>query len=247
MRFDWWTFGLQTVNFLILAWLLQRFLYQPVMRVVAARREASEHLLAEAEAGRRKAEQIEAELAQRRQGMEAERDKLLAEARKAAQAETGAAMERSRAEAARAIEEAQQTIRRHATDALDDIRQQAARLAAAMATRLAQSAPPPPEPFLDRLADTMATLPASTRAALRAGPLEVATAAPLTPEAQKGLRRWLADWLGTQAEPVGAVFVVDPSLLAGLELRTPHAVLRSSWAADLERLAAEVTHDDACA
>lgn len=35
-------------------------------------------------------------------------------------------------------------------------------------------------------------------------------------------------------------FVTDPALIAGLELRGPHFVLRNSWRADLETLAREV-------
>jgi F-type H+-transporting ATPase subunit b len=38
MQFDWWTLALQTVNFLILVWLLHRFLYKPVLGIVDARR-----------------------------------------------------------------------------------------------------------------------------------------------------------------------------------------------------------------
>jgi len=38
MHFDWSTFALQTVNFAILVWLLHRFLYRPVLRLLDARR-----------------------------------------------------------------------------------------------------------------------------------------------------------------------------------------------------------------
>ena len=38
MHFDWWTLALQTINFAILAWLLHRFLYKRVLRVIDARR-----------------------------------------------------------------------------------------------------------------------------------------------------------------------------------------------------------------
>ncbi|PPC85052.1 MAG: ATPase, partial [Methylocystis sp.] len=38
MRFDWWTLGLQTVNFAVLVWLLHRLLYRPVLRMIDARR-----------------------------------------------------------------------------------------------------------------------------------------------------------------------------------------------------------------
>ena len=39
MSFSWWTFGLQAVNFLVLVWLLRRFLFKPVTAMVARRKE----------------------------------------------------------------------------------------------------------------------------------------------------------------------------------------------------------------
>jgi F-type H+-transporting ATPase subunit b len=38
MALDGWTIALQTVNFAILVWLLHRFLYRPVLRVIDARK-----------------------------------------------------------------------------------------------------------------------------------------------------------------------------------------------------------------
>src|SRR5690242_10584284 len=38
MHPDWWTIGLQTINFAILVWLLHRFLYKPVLAMIDARK-----------------------------------------------------------------------------------------------------------------------------------------------------------------------------------------------------------------
>ena len=38
MHLDWWTIGLQTINFSILVWLLHRFLYKPVLTMIDARK-----------------------------------------------------------------------------------------------------------------------------------------------------------------------------------------------------------------
>ena len=38
MELDWTTFILEIINFLVLVWILHRFLYQPVMNVIAQRR-----------------------------------------------------------------------------------------------------------------------------------------------------------------------------------------------------------------
>ncbi len=49
MDFDWTTFILEIVNFLILIWILKRFLYQPVLNIIARRREDIEKTLADAQ------------------------------------------------------------------------------------------------------------------------------------------------------------------------------------------------------
>ena len=38
MELDWTTFILELINFLVLIWLLNRFLYKPVMKVIAQRK-----------------------------------------------------------------------------------------------------------------------------------------------------------------------------------------------------------------
>lgn len=68
MDFDWSTFFLEIINFLILVWILKRFLYHPILGVVAKRRAGIEKAMADAariatEAGELK-QQSERELAQ---------------------------------------------------------------------------------------------------------------------------------------------------------------------------------------
>lgn len=41
MTIDWWTLGLQTVNVLVLVWILARFLFRPVARIIADRQAAA--------------------------------------------------------------------------------------------------------------------------------------------------------------------------------------------------------------
>lgn len=49
MEFDWTTFILEIINFLILVWILKRFLYRPVLDVIARRRAGIEKTLADAQ------------------------------------------------------------------------------------------------------------------------------------------------------------------------------------------------------
>lgn len=48
MDFDWSTFALEIINFLILVWILKRFLYQPILRIAAKRRAGIEKAMEDA-------------------------------------------------------------------------------------------------------------------------------------------------------------------------------------------------------
>lgn len=105
MEFDWTTFALEIINFLILVWILKRFLYRPVLDVIARRRAGVEKTMADAkrigaEAGELK-QRCERELAQWEKDKEAAqarlREELAAErGRLMAALETSIAEERER-------------------------------------------------------------------------------------------------------------------------------------------------------
>ena len=83
MTIDWWTLFLQTVNFLLLVWLLQHFLYKPVRAVIEKRRALAEHALLEAEATEKEASE-EADAKRIIADAKAQARAITAEARKAA-------------------------------------------------------------------------------------------------------------------------------------------------------------------
>ncbi len=55
MRIDWWTLGLQTVNVLILVAILARFLFRPVIAIMAERQAAATKALGDAETAKTRA------------------------------------------------------------------------------------------------------------------------------------------------------------------------------------------------
>lgn len=61
MELNWSTFILEIINFLVLVWILQRFLYRPVLRVIARRRQSIEDQLAEARETQEQAEAMKAQ------------------------------------------------------------------------------------------------------------------------------------------------------------------------------------------
>lgn len=58
MELSWSTFALEIINFLVLVWLLKRFLYKPVMNVIAQRQARVEGQLNEAKSLKQQAEQL---------------------------------------------------------------------------------------------------------------------------------------------------------------------------------------------
>jgi F-type H+-transporting ATPase subunit b len=55
MHLDWWTLALQTVNVLVLIWILARFFFRPIKAIVAKRQEETSKLFADAAAARKAA------------------------------------------------------------------------------------------------------------------------------------------------------------------------------------------------
>jgi F-type H+-transporting ATPase subunit b len=86
VQFDWLTVAAQIVNFLVLVWLLQRFLYRPITTAMLRREKRIEDRLSEAKATRRDAEDELRDLRERQAQIETERVAILDAARKEADA-----------------------------------------------------------------------------------------------------------------------------------------------------------------
>lgn len=241
MHPDWSSLALQTVNVLVLLWLLKRFLFRPVADIVAARRQETERVLAEAEAARTAARQSAEALARRQADGESQAAAMRATAREAAEAERQRLLAEAEAEIARRRNAAAEALRRARQAQRRMLQDEAQALAGRIAARLLARLPGPAASaaFLAGLDALLDGLPEDQRRALAdgAGPLEVVSAAPLDPAAQDRCAALLARHLSRPGPPR---FRTDPALLAGLELHAEHAVLRHSWQAELERVAQEL-------
>jgi len=81
VELDWTTFILELINFLVLIWLLNRFLYKPVMKVIAQRKTAIQKTQADAEQMRSDAETLRGQYENRLAEWEQEKDKARAKLR----------------------------------------------------------------------------------------------------------------------------------------------------------------------
>lgn len=249
MHFDPWTLGLQAANFLVLLWLLHRFLYRPILGIIAARQAATDKLTAELRSEKDGLESQRQALERQQTALAADRDAALAQARSAAAVERKALLATAHADAEAVRAAAKSAFERERAELVQTAGQDAARLAASIARRLLAEAAGPAiqAQMLDRVCDDVRALPADAKqqiaarlAADKAG-VEVVTAEPLDAAAESGFGARLTTALGAPADPT---FRVDPALVAGLEIHFPFTILRRSWADSLQRIEAELTHDD---
>jgi len=84
---DWFTVGAQALNFIILVWLLKRFLYKPVLAAIDARETSIAAQLAEAAAKQAEADKARTTFDQNNQTFDQERADLMQKATDAAAAE----------------------------------------------------------------------------------------------------------------------------------------------------------------
>jgi F-type H+-transporting ATPase subunit b len=252
MHFDPWTLALQAANFLVLLWLLHRFLYRPVLAIIAERQAATDKLVEGVKADRRALDAERADL-QRREAELADRaDGALTTARDAAQAEREALLASARKEAEAVRAEARKSIEHERAEAARAAGRDAARLAGAMARRLLGDGDGAvvQARLLDRVLADVRDLPDEAkrgvveRLGAKDAALVVTTAVALDQAEAERFSQRLSEILGATAEPA---FQVDPALIAGVEIRFPFTVVRRAWADSLSRMETEIADDEPAA
>ena len=243
MKIDWWTLGFQIVNALVLVWILARFLFRPVAAIVAARRGEADKLLADARAAQAAAsadrEKAVAEIATTAAG----RSDVLKAATAEAATEKTTLLAAAQAEADRIRDAAQAEIDRakaiEAVAAGDRASLLAVDIVAKLFARLPDTARV--GGFVDGLAEAIAALPEAARTGIGGGPIHIRAVRALTEGETQACRAALGRVLG---HSVDIAVDVDPALIAGLEMDTPHVIVRNSFRADLDRIVAALTTHD---
>jgi F-type H+-transporting ATPase subunit b len=247
MRIDWWTLALQTVNILVLIWILSRFFFRPIMDIVAKRQQEANKLLADAAGSREQAAQARAAVAKAAADIAGERERMLAEARDAAQIEKRDLLARSAAEIAKLREGAEAAIARERVAAETAVVDYASTLSVEIARRLLARFQQRDllTTFLDELGRELQALPAEIRESLASGatadhPLEIVSAGPLSDQEAQQVRAVLKHVFGREL-PVA--LRSDPAIIDGIELIGQTAIVRNSWRADLDRIRLELGRD----
>lgn len=114
MLIDWFTVGAQTLNFLILVWLMKRFLYKPVLNAIDAREKRISDELADAAAKKAEAQKSCDEFQRKNEEFDKERAALLNKATDEAKAERQRLMDEARKAADAMSTKREETLRKDA-------------------------------------------------------------------------------------------------------------------------------------
>jgi F-type H+-transporting ATPase subunit b len=247
MHIDWWTLALQAINVLILVWILGRFFWRPVAKIIEERRAAAANVMADASAIRAAAEAEKAQLEAARTGLADERDAMLAVARARIETEHAAMLKDASARIDKLRADSEAMIVRDRAALEQALVQQASALAVQIAQKLLEriSSDSADAIFLAALFNQIDALPPKARdeliASAAATGLRLTTASALSETRQQEIQAKMESVLNKKMQ---ISFHADPRLIAGVELSSGALVLRNSWENDLARILQQLKSDD---
>lgn len=238
MTFNWWTFLLQTVNFLVLAYALHRLLYEPLRRAVAQRREATERIRTEAEKARQDALSLQQRLQEQLAQAQRQQQELIHAAREEGMQERRNILDRAEQDAQQRQEESRQALQRERAEALKALHSEVVEQAIGLTRRLLSGAVDRTLhlQLVLRLLETVNHTPQSEEDRVRQhwqtqDPVLLETAQELDKTTQEKLRETVNALLG---QPAPLTIQVKPALLGGARLRLAGHVWDGSLAGQLQ-------------
>ena len=245
MQIDWLTVAAQIVNFLVLVWLLQRFLYRPITNAMARREDRIEKRLSDAKTRRREAEDEAEDLRKQREELETSKQEMLDAARAEADALRQRLEREIRDEVAQERKAWTETLETERADFAREMQRKAGHKVLDTAGRLLAELGADglddqiAQGFIERLKD----LDAETREKMTAaadgadGPALVESAASLDPAARRKITRAIHEQVETDIE---VAYREAGELLLGLRLSIGEQTVEWSTARHLERLNREL-------
>ncbi len=241
MQLDWSTLVLEVVNFLVLVWILKRFLYKPVLRVVGDRKAAIDKTLASAKVQQEDAHKLEQQYQSRLADWEREKDGLRRNVSEELQAEKQRLTDDLHAAIAQEREKEVVLAKRRLAElerqAADQGLQQGAQFTAQLMERFAG---PELEARLIAVAvEDLPHLPEPQREALRSAShgIKISSAFPLADAQRTALTQALTTAAG---QPVEATFAEDHDLLAGVRIAAGPWTVRANLRDELSYFAERI-------
>jgi F-type H+-transporting ATPase subunit b len=225
MLIDWFTVGAQVLNFLILVWLMKRFLYKPILLAIDAREKRIAAELADADAKKAEAQKERDEFQHKNEEFDRQRAALLSKATDEAQAERQRLLDEARKAAAALSSKRQETLRNEEHNLHQAIirrtQQEVLAIARKALSDLATTSLEERlgEVFTRRLREMDARTKAGLAEALRTAsdPALVRSAFDLPAEQRAAIQNALNETFSAQ---VRVRFEAAPDLVSGIELST---------------------------
>lgn len=233
MELDWTTFILELVNFVVLIWILNRFLYRPVMNVIVQRKAAIQKTLAEAETTRSDAQALQSQYENRLTEWEQEREKARAQLRDEIRVERSRLLEDLRAELDQEREKAAAVEQRRLKDFAQQAEASAIALGGTFVSRLLSrlGGPELERKIIDMVTQDLSHLPDNQMQVIRAAsattglPMKITSAYPLDTAQRAALCQACQTVAGRE---VVCEFLEDRNLIAGLRISFGSWVLRAN-------------------
>jgi F-type H+-transporting ATPase subunit b len=223
MLIDWFTVGAQVLNFVILVWLLKRFLYRPILNAVDARETRIAGELADADAKRAEAQNERDEFQRKNEVFDEERAALVAKATEEANAERSRLLEEARQAADTLSAKRQEALANDARNLNEAVALRVQREVFAIArkalTDLASTdlEERMAEAFIRRLREMDGKAKAGLAQALktRSAPALVRSAFDLSTEQRTAIQKAVSEIVSAES---GVRFETVPDLVSGIEL-----------------------------
>ncbi len=223
MLIDWFTVGAQALNFLILVWLMKRFLYKPILHAIGEREKRIAMELADADTKKAEAQQERDEFQHKNEELDQQRASLLSQATDEAKVERQRLLDEARKAAAALSTKRQEALRIEEHDSQQAIsrriRQEVFAITRKALTDLAGTSLEARmvDVFIGRLRELSGDKKAVLASALMASPspVIVRTAFDLPPAQRTSAEDAIKVVLGTKTQ---VRFETAPDLISGIEL-----------------------------
>lgn len=236
MQIDWFTFVAQVFNFVLLVYLLKRFLYRPVLNAVERREDRVRSRLEEA---RRKEEEATAERERFRalqEDLERSRSSILRAAEEEAERRRRELTAEVRSEVQAVREEWRESLRRQRDSFLEEMRRRMSRDVFGLVERVVEDLADSEledrtiDVFLDRVSKSDESLRNEFAAAVEGeeGRVRVQSFFPLSADQRTRIAGSLTTWLGPSETSFH--WEEDPGLALGIEVRAGDRKI--AWSVD---------------
>jgi F-type H+-transporting ATPase subunit b len=239
VEFSWTTFVLEIINFLVLLWILKRFLYKPVLEAIARRKAAIEKTLADANAIQNEAQALKNQYEGRLEDWEREKEKARTQLRDEFKDERARLM----AELKIALEQEREKNRVLEQRRIDELSRgvegealaQGRRFLAGLLPRFAS--PELESKIIEMVMEDLPRLSDEKKQAIRAAhqapgsSVKLISAFPVRAEQRDALIRVIDGLIG---QPVRCELIQDTHLIAGVRISIGPWVLRANLQDELE-------------